>query len=402
MHILLFNFFPKPNPIHGNMAQALRRRGHVVWVASLSEDNKLAWHDGEKVVAETKGPAPVGSLISRMPVVRSVARRIISIFLLLRIQAFANSCGADIVQVDPGSMRYVWLLPMRKRPGVYYFLDIRHINRGIRRGWYGRFREESVIFEQRISGKYFFDYVFFNHPRTAQAILGEGWQERADIIPVGIKAEFLEIAPRAPDARDPLVPVRFIYVGAITRFRELEFLLQAIKQALIQTDRFHVRLIGPDVDGDYYRQLVESMGISAVVSIDPPIPNDQIPALMAGHHVGLAYTPPNRTTWDYQPTIKALEYRALGLPILSLDVATHHGIIEDGINGILIPHTVEALTDGLLRFINDREFLAACTEHAKQMRTAVTLEDIARMYEQAYERMLLNHRQSGQAQPREG
>ncbi len=102
MHILLFNFFDTPNPDHGNMAQALRQRGHTVWLANLNEQNKLAWHDGEQVVTETAGPVPVGPLASRIPLIRVAVRRVKFILFLLRIRAFANSCGADIVpQVSP-------------------------------------------------------------------------------------------------------------------------------------------------------------------------------------------------------------------------------------------------------------------------------------------------------------
>lgn len=382
------------------MAQALRRRGHTVWLANLNEQNKLAWHDGEQVVAETAGPTPIGPLASRIPLIRVAIRRVKFILFLLRIRAFANSCGADIVQVDPGGQSFMWLLPLRKSPGVLFILDIRHINRGIRTDLYGRFREELVIFSQGIVGKYFYDRTFFNHQNTAETIFGENWRQWGDVVPVGIRKDFLKVEPDASDISDPSNPVLFIYLGAISKFRELEYLFQAAQNAMMQTDRFYIRLIGPDVAGGYYHRLIETMGIGAVVGIDPPIPNDEVPNVMATHHVGLAYTP-NRKTWDYQPTIKVLEYRALGLPILSIDVVTHREVVEDGVNGLLVPHTLEAMTEGLVRFATDRAFLASAMKRAQQMRTAITLEDIGTMYDEIYESLSkkpepLGFTQSGQ------
>jgi len=383
MHILLFNLYEVQSQDYLYISQTLRQRGNKVWLANLDEKNVMAWHDGSQVVAETAGPTPINPSISKIPLVRGLIRRVYFFAFLRRIRAFADSCDADIVQFDTGGLFKVWHLPLGKKTGQHYILDIRHINREVRKDLFGRFIEEVIIFSQGISGKYIYDRTFVNHARTAQAILGDDWSKYADVVPCGIRDDFLKVVLPPPDVSDPAMPVTFIYVGAISKFRELETLFHAAKQLLAKTDNFHVKLIGPDGENGYYHQLIETMGIGKVVSIDPPIPNDEVPAVMAKYHVGLAYTP-NRKTWDYQPTMKILEYRALGLPILSFDVITHREVVEEGVNGLLVEHTVDALAGGMLRFIEDRAFLLSCMENARKMRTLFTIEDAIDRYEQTY------------------
>lgn len=383
MHILLFNLFKLPSQDYLYISQTLRQRGHKVWLANLNEENVMAWHDGSQVVAETVGPTPINPVINKIPLVRTLVRRVHFFAFLRRIRAFADSCDADIVQFDTGGLFKVWHLPLGKKTGQHYILDIRHINREVRKDPVGRFIEEVIIFSQGISGKYIYDRTFVNHAGTAQTILGDDWPKYADVVPCGIRDDFLKVVLPPPDVSDPAMPVTFIYVGAISKFRELEVMFQAARQVMARTDNFHIKLIGPDIENGYYHQMIETMGIGKVVSIDPQIPNDQVPAAMAGYHVGLAYTP-KRKTWDYQPTLKILEYRALGLPILSYDVITHREVVENGVNGLLVEQTVDGLADGMLRFIEDRAFLLSCMENARKMRTAFTMKDAIDRYEQTY------------------
>ena len=95
---------------------------------------------------------------------------------------------------------------------------------------------------------------------------------------------------------------------------------------------------------------------------------DQVPALLATYDVGLAYVP-DRPTWHYQPTIKVLEYRALGLPIISTDVASHREVVEQNVNGILCADTPEAIAQAMYKFIHPPQFFSSTLTKARNMRT---------------------------------
>jgi glycosyltransferase involved in cell wall biosynthesis len=85
-----------------------------------------------------------------------------------------------------------------------------------------------------------------------------------------------------------------------------------------------------------------------------------------------------------------MEYRALGMPIISSDVLSHQDYVEEDINGMLIPNTEDAWAAAMLRFVQDRDFLDECYRQALAMRKANTIVDVARMHEAVYQRLRNN------------
>jgi glycosyltransferase involved in cell wall biosynthesis len=100
------------------------------------------------------------------------------------------------------------------------------------------------------------------------------------------------------------------------------------------------------------------------------------------HDVALAYVPESPANWLYQPTLKVLEYRALGIPILASDNLPNRDVVEQGVNGLLIQNSVDALAEGMLCFVRDRELLQSCKSNAHQMRQGETWAAVAKLYEQ--------------------
>jgi glycosyltransferase involved in cell wall biosynthesis len=117
-----------------------------------------------------------------------------------------------------------------------------------------------------------------------------------------------------------------------------------------------------------------------------------VPAVLASYDVGLAYTP-DRPTWHYQPTIKVLEYRALGLPIISTDVASHRQFVEENVNGILCGDAPQAIADAMFKFVANPDFLQQVRINASKMREGCSWLDIAKMYTQNVYSVLLDKAQ---------
>ncbi len=379
MHIVLLNFYPRPNPDYRNTASELRMRGHTVWLGTRNQSGDLEWDDGERVFAVLPGPMRLSDGLLRIPLVGSVLKRILFFGFMLRVRAFLRQATPDIVQLNPSLLS--WVLPMFMPHQMCFILDIKQINVGIRTDLTGRLKDWLLVKARWIGARFFYDHACFDHAGAARKILGERWSEWATVVPVGISPRFLaaELADSTPASSER--PVRFIYLGALTRFRELERLLLAAQRVLSTTDEFQIVFVGPDKAQGFYHKLVNDLNLGAVVAMMPPVPYEEIPELLASHDVGLAYVP-DRPTWDYQPTIKVLEYRAVGLPILSTDVAAHREIVGEGVNGLLVQNSVESLAEGMLRFINDRDFLRRCRMNARAMRRGVTWSDVARMFEQ--------------------
>lgn len=421
MHILLFHFHSdKPNPVYQEISAALRRRGHTVWVGAPNRHGDLEWKDGETLVATIQGPIRTEKSVHEIRLAPPWQRRWHYLRFMLRVRSFLVEHAPDIVQVNPTILS--WVLARGLPAKTHVVLDIRQINEAVDQRLTTRLKEQRDIMVMQANARFFFEHTCFCHVGAAAKILGKGWQKRATVVPIGIDPQFLTQAlpvtmpnPRAqlvvaasngnparlqlqsvttqatgPD--HPMPPatakVRFIYVGTLSRLRNLERLLAAARKVKAQNDQFQLDLIGPDHANGYYHQLVDEWQIGDVAAVRPPVPYDQVPALLQSYDVGMAYVP-DRPTWHYQPAIKVMEYRALGMPILSTDVTTHREVVEAGINGLLVADTVESIAAAMQRFVGEPEFLHSCRTNAQAMRKGTTWDEVAAMYEvKVYQRLI--------------
>lgn len=380
MRIVLFNIHRHPNPDYPNMAAGLRDRGHEVILGLLDDAGNLSWHDGRRTIAVTKGPFVAG----REGPIRVIAQRLQFLAFWQRLRRFLRDIAPDIVQMDPGVTLFPWLLPLAMPRTMRFIFDVKQINVGVNTTRAGRLKEWQLLRSWAFAARRTYDYALFDYHLAAEALLGPRWKQYAAVVPVGINPDFLAVQPAAVP---PNAPVRFLFVGSLSPLRELELLFEAVALAAQQTTDFHVDLVGPDNAGGRYHRLVEEMNLSGVITLCPPVAHQAVAALMSsGYDVGIAYNPA-RPTWHYQPTIKVLEYRAAGLPIISTDVRSHREIVEQDVNGVLVPNTAAAWANALVRFATDRSFHDRCRGSARRMRRGTTIAEVAEMHEAVYRRL---------------
>jgi glycosyltransferase involved in cell wall biosynthesis len=384
MHIALFQFTDKPNPVYRTIAGELRARGHCVWWGSLNQQRDVQWHDGEQIVATQKGPDTLPTLLRRIPVLSGGFNRLVFLLFMLRLRDFFRQHQPDIVQINTAALFWLWVLPLGQSEKIRFLLDFRQINQ---REITSRIRKWQNAWEnllRRLYVTHVYDRSLFLHSAGAKKILGKQWQFRASVVPLGVQQHFLHIAH--PD-RDPTIdnePVRFLYIGTIDIVRKLDILLHAAQRVLAETDAFQVILVGFDIQPGYYQKMIRDLRLEKVVRIEPPISNEHIPELVLAHDVAFAYVPDTPVDWNYHPTLKVLEYRALGMPIIASDNTPNRDTIQDGVNGVIVHNTAEDIARGMQRFITDRPFLRHCRAHAQQMRQGILWSDVAAMYEAIY------------------
>lgn len=382
MKIALIQVQRQPNPDYANMADGLRERGHTVYLGALNSEAKFFWHDGERLVADLGRPFQEPEELSRFSGVRSFEMRRQFWQFLRRLRRSLVELDPAVVQLDPGVMYSPWGIPLGMPRTMKFVFDIKQINVGIGTGFKARFKEWWLVRGWEFCARHVYDYTLFDYPYAAEAVLGERWDDLSAVVPVGLNADLLTVE-RDPDCYDPDCLVRFVYVGGLTRFRELERLLQAIQLAARETRAFRVDFVGPENSGGYYPALVHDLGLGDIVSFRPPVDYAEIPQLLAAYDVGLAYNP-DRLTWHYQPTIKVKEYRAVGLPIISTDVRSHRDFVEAEVNGVLVPNTAVAWAEAIVRFVMNPPFRRATAERAAAMRMGSTIAEVAQMHEAVY------------------
>lgn len=384
MDIVVFHLTPDFGPDYTLTVKELRERGHTVIWGSVDDRGKVIWHNGKTMIHEMNGP---DQLIQNGGISRLTAINQYRGFFDEMIE-YLRSLKPDVVQFEPDPLKMVWYASRSLSKDTVVIQDIKQINLGVchkMRAKIGDWRRMNSI---RFRGLYTFDHTLVDYRYVAQAVFGENWQKVSSEIPVGIAPSFLTIVRPEQPLADKEEPVRFVYIGVIDKFRELETLIYACKEMTKRTQNFRLDLIGPDRANGYYQDLIEELDIADNVRIKDPVPYEDIPSVLnSGYEVGVAYNP-IRPTWHMQPTIKVLEYRALGMPIISSDVLSHHDFVEQGVNGLLVENTVEAWSEAMLRFVYDRQFLDFVYQNALVRRRGNTAADVARMHEEVYLKLL--------------
>jgi glycosyltransferase involved in cell wall biosynthesis len=378
MRIALIECYLKPTPDYGLLARLLRTRGHEVWLATTGADQNLVWEDGRHRHVQARMMPLPGAVrwLRRLPLFVQAE----GLWFLWQLRQFLRRAGVEVVQVNPAGLRWVWLLPLLMP--MCFVLDLRQIGQRDASGWFGPLKNRLTYGKRFWQASCIYDAVTFLHEAGATKVLGRDWRRWAKVVPLGVDEDFLRTIPGPQPPYEKNGHVSFLYIGTLSRIRRLERLLYAAKAMLAVTNRFRLVFVGPETAQGYYHQLVQELGLSAVVTIHPPVPYDQVPAEILRHDVALAYVPEYPLDWQYHPTLKVIEYRALGIPMIATDVAPNRECVVDGENGLLVRNEPAELAQAMLRFVNDADFLAHCHRAAQRLRRGTPWSAIAECYEQ--------------------
>lgn len=382
----------QPTPDYRKLASELRSRGHTVWVGTPNESGDLVWCGGDDVVFVQRGPARVPDRLSRLPLAAPVWRRVLFLGFMLRLRRFLWKEQPDIVHVNPASVLWLSLLPLFKPRQMRFVIDFRQVGQLGSTDWIGKLRGCLANWQRQACSKFIYDRACFLHPAGAKVTLGEDWHRWGSVVPMGVDPLFLTFERGDLSVRSNGYSVRFLYVGRLSKVRRLERILFAAERMLAVTNEFEVVFIGPDAAGGFYQNLVNELKLDSVVAIERPVPYEDVPKVASGCDVALAYVPNRPADWQYHPTLKVLEYRALGMPILASDNQPNREIVQDGVNGLLVTNSAESLAQAMLRFVRDPRFLAACDRNAQTMRQGTIWSEVAKMYEEEVYQELLRGR----------
>lgn len=154
-----------------------------------------------------------------------------------------------------------------------------------------------------------------------------------------------------PDRAPTASPVRFGYLGRLDSSKGLLVLARAVR-AIPPGVPFELQIRGPLLD-DATRRFVDELktavGDDPRVQFEPAVPARDVPRVLADLDVLLCPS----MTFENGPTV-ALEAMAVGTPVVASRVGNLGEIINDGVNGRLVPAgdvraLAAALTDAATR-----------------------------------------------------
>ncbi|MBW2083153.1 MAG: glycosyltransferase family 4 protein [Deltaproteobacteria bacterium] len=127
-----------------------------------------------------------------------------------------------------------------------------------------------------------------------------------------------------------------IYVGTMSRFRRLEFLLEAFRHVLSSHPDAQLLMVGdgrvPE-DMGWLKDKSHRMGLTGKVLFTGWVTKDKVRTFIRASHVGVSPIPINRVYINSSP-IKLLEYLAMEVPAVGTNVPDQKRVIEESGGGI--------------------------------------------------------------------
>ncbi|MCB2179537.1 glycosyltransferase [bacterium] len=151
-----------------------------------------------------------------------------------------------------------------------------------------------------------------------------------------------------------------ISVGRLAKEKNWAFFLEAAQKSLRQHPQLRIVLLGDGPDRKSLKSHAEELGIADRVDFLGDIPFEQVPAyLQAADFFGFAST----TETQGLVTLEAL---AAGLPVVAVDAAGTRDIIQDGVQGLLVPEDRDAFSQAIHRLIASPEQFATFQQAARK------------------------------------
>jgi len=226
-------------------------------------------------------------------------------------------------------------------------------------------------------GEHFAEAVLVITPRLHRLLLSEGVEEdRIHVIPPGVNPSLFE-----GPFEDPFSGVgkpRVVFVGRLAPQKGVSTLVEAA--GLLKDPSAQVLLVGDGPERPKLEREAKRIGVGDRVRFLGFFAHDRLPAVLA--HADLLVLP---SLYEELGTV-LLEAMQAALPIVASRTGGIPDVIEDGINGLLVPPgEPEALAHAINHLLADRDLARRLSEgareRAKDYDWEVLAERVLRVYQ---------------------
>jgi glycosyltransferase involved in cell wall biosynthesis len=306
-----------------------------------------------------------------------------------RVRALERSGGVDVVDASTGD---AWRV--RRRPGGPALLTRSHglehtsaaqvleqASRGelaLRRRYrlyHGGFR----LWEVRRSLVRSDLALFLNARDRDFAVERLGvWPNNARVVANGLPRYFLELPFPFDTNADESSPIRVAWIGSYIQRKGITYGLRALNRVMRAHPSVRVTFAGTGAAAETVLEDFEE-DLRQRVTVYPRYRRTDLPKLVQGHEILLF-----PTLFEGSP-VALLEGMALGLAPIASNVPGPQDVIQDGVNGILVPaRSPEAITDALERLARDdpvrQQLRRAAHESAQQYDWRHIASDTVELY----------------------
>jgi glycogen synthase len=207
-------------------------------------------------------------------------------------------------------------------------------------------------------GEHSAEAVLVITPRLHRLLLADGVDEnRLHLIPPGVNASLFE-----GPFEDPFANIgrpRVLFVGRLAPQKGVRALVAAA--GLLKDPRAQVLLVGDGPERPKLEKEAKRLGVGDRLHFVGFLAHDQLPAVMS--HADLLVLP---SLYEELGTV-LLEAMQAGLPVVASKTGGIPDVIEDGVNGLLVPPSEpEALAHAINRLLADRKLARRLSEGAHE------------------------------------
>lgn len=161
----------------------------------------------------------------------------------------------------------------------------------------------------------------------------------------------------------------FVYVGSLHLHRKIDILIEGFaKFAKIHPGvALHIYGRGSARAEASLRRVIAKNELSEVVFLHGFMDHADLISRLHTFDAGIAWVP--REKYDTSPSLKCLEYLAVGLPIVATATQAHCQLVEGGFHIALADDCSEALSDALCRFVASPPSVEDLQSNQKKVRS---------------------------------
>jgi glycosyltransferase involved in cell wall biosynthesis len=181
-------------------------------------------------------------------------------------------------------------------------------------------------------------------------------------------------------------PLRFIFLGRIDPTKGIDTLIRALRRKPHLPIELHIYgIIQSDTNKDYAQKIKKLIAGDQRVKVNTPVAHDKVIGLLKNFD---ALVVPSR--WMETGPLVVLEAFEAGVPVIGSNLGGIAELIEQGINGILLPYnSVGAWSEMLDDVCDDRQILSRLKSGVKTKRR---MRDVAREMVLIYEQIINRHK----------
>ncbi|MBX6376923.1 MAG: glycosyltransferase [Clostridia bacterium] len=210
------------------------------------------------------------------------------------------------------------------------------------------------------------------------------------VVPTGIEwSRFAAAAGGHPlPAGWPSARPVSLYAGRLAREKGVDFLLQAFAEAVKQGAPGQLVLVGDGPEAPALRAVARRLGLGDRAVFVGPVPFDAMPQVYAAADLMVF-----ASATDTQGLV-LVEAMAGACPVLAAEGPGVTDVVEDGVNGRVVPRRVEVFASTWTSLLSDAALRRTLGEGARRTARRFAAEDMARRLAGVYETLVAGRRRA--------